>query len=29
MCNNPLLKDPYQQLDDYIDSIPYKKKTLF
>ncbi|AFQ46171.1 complex I 24 kDa subunit family protein [Desulfosporosinus meridiei] len=28
MCNNPLLKDPYQQLDDYIDSIPYKKENL-
>ncbi|AET70739.1 NADH:ubiquinone oxidoreductase 24 kD subunit [Desulfosporosinus orientis DSM 765] len=29
MCNNnTLIKDPYKQLDDYIDSLPYKKENL-
>lgn len=28
MCNNPLIKDPYKQLDDYIDSLTYKKENL-
>lgn len=28
MCNNPLLKDPYQLLDNYIDNLPFKKENL-
>lgn len=28
MHNNPSLNDPYQQLDDYIESLPYKKENL-
>lgn len=30
MCNNPSMsiKDPYQQLDDYIESLPYKKENV-
>ncbi|MCO1603243.1 NADH-quinone oxidoreductase subunit NuoE family protein [Desulfosporosinus nitroreducens] len=28
MSNNSLIKDPYQLLDDYIDSLPYKKENL-
>lgn len=28
MCNNPSMIDPYQQLDDYIEGLPYKKENV-
>ncbi|MDP4127794.1 MAG: NAD(P)H-dependent oxidoreductase subunit E [Bacillota bacterium] len=28
MCEKPSINDPYRQLDDYIDSLPYKKENL-
>lgn len=28
MSYNPSIKDPYQTLDDYIESLPYKKENL-
>ena len=28
MCDNPSLDDGYHRLDDYIDSLPYKKENL-
>lgn len=28
MCNNPSNNEPYQQLDDYIDGLTYKKENL-
>jgi NADH-quinone oxidoreductase subunit E len=28
MCNNTATKDPYHQLDKYIDALPYKKENL-
>lgn len=28
MCDNPSIEDHYHRLDDYIDSLPYKKENL-
>ncbi|MDQ7095597.1 NADH-quinone oxidoreductase subunit NuoE [Desulfosporosinus sp. PR] len=28
MCDSPSLSNPYQQLDRYIDNLPYKKENL-
>ncbi len=28
MCDKISINDPYRQLDDYIDSLPYKKENL-